>query len=75
MLLSEDQYQCVWDQGSFLLSQPVGKSRVSLYALGDFFVEIRYERAKNQITGCRSFCNKVALEPYLSSITITSLFE
>ena len=37
----EDQLSSVWNQGTFLLVRPVGRSKLCLYALGNFFVEIR----------------------------------
>lgn len=69
-LSTNDQYRQVWEQGVFLLSRRVGRSDLTLYAIGNFFVEIRYEPSSNQLSGCRSFRSTIALEPYLNPILL-----
>ncbi len=71
-LSTNDQYRLVWEHGIFLLSRPVERSSLMLYAIGNFFVEIRYEPGSNQLSGCRSFRSTIALEPYLGTIVLSS---
>ena len=72
-LSENDQMQCVWDKGVFLLSRLDESQKVNLYALSGFFVEISY--SNDQITGCRSFSSQFPLTPYLHQIALPILFE
>ena len=70
-LLSFDhQLNCVWQQGTFLVTRRVGVFYLCLYALDSFYVEIRYSQDLRQITACRSFRSNIALEPYLEQIEL-----
>lgn len=73
-LSEEEQYEAVWDQGSFLLTRQLGKLRLGLYAMGTFFIEVRYCAQQNQILGWRSFRSTIALEPYLTQIDMHQLY-
>lgn len=70
-LLSFDyQLNCVWEQGTFLMTRRIGKFYLCLYGLESFYVEIRYSQDFRQITACRSFRSSIALEPYLEQIEL-----
>lgn len=67
----DDQLACTWDRGTFLMTRRVGLSYLCLYAIGTFFVEVRYTQDLNQITACRSFRSTIPLESYLKEIFLT----
>lgn len=64
----------VWERSTYLLRRQLGTCWLNLYAVGDFFVEIRYDSGQNQITACRSFRSTMVLEAYLSQIDLATLF-
>lgn len=59
------QYQIVWELGTHLETLNQKGEAYLLYALGDFFVEIRYCRRTNQILGKNQFKDSEALDKYL----------
>lgn len=69
-LSDQDQQTAVWEQSNFVVSCRDGRDYLNLYAIDQFFVEIRYNPAGNEITHCRSFRSLNALEPYLSLVTV-----
>lgn len=74
-LPDDDRLACVWQQGTFLANRPIGRSVLCLYALSEFFVEIRYSRDFGEITACRSFKSTIPLESYLSKIELGTLLS
>lgn len=64
----------VWDRSTYLLRRQVGTCWLNLYAVGDFFVEIRYNPRQNLITACRSFRSTMVLEAYIVQIDLPDLF-
>lgn len=72
-LLDElEQWQVVWE------AEPIAKrtdkeNRHDLYAVGDFYIEVKYKMPQNIRTGLRSFKTATLLEPYLGLIDISDL--
>ena len=64
----------VWERSTYLLRRQLATCWLNLYAVGDFFVEVRYDTEQNQITACRSFRSTILLESYLARIDLTTLF-
>jgi hypothetical protein len=44
-----------------------------LYWIDNFFVEVIYNRVKNEITGVKSFVSDGPLEPYLNQIDLSEI--
>lgn len=71
-LSSDEKAKATWD-GEFLLTREENDSRIALYHLGSFFVEVFYNLEKNEITKFRPFKSKKLLESYLSGIDLYDL--
>ncbi|MBS1775008.1 MAG: hypothetical protein JSS64_01865 [Bacteroidetes bacterium] len=72
-LPEHQRFQYLWDEATFLNNRVEGESRFNLYACGDFFVEVEYERNDNLIRGLRSFKTIRNLDPYLAGLTLDGL--
>ena len=59
------QYQIVWEVGKHLETLSLNDIMYLLYAVSDFFVEIRYNRRTNAIIGKEQFKDGEELDKYL----------
>jgi hypothetical protein len=59
----------------FLLFRPIDDSKVFLYYLEDFFVEIYYSPKYQKVLMINAFDKIVGLEPYLMGVSLTDLMS
>ena len=71
LLEGRQQYDILWDNGTFLGDRFEGKYKYALYQLDGFYAEIKYHYENNSIEGLRAFRNANQLEPYLMGIDIS----
>jgi hypothetical protein len=50
LLPIDEQAQIVWENGRYLMSRQGQRTTANLYAVGNFYVEIWYDRETNSIT-------------------------
>lgn len=62
------QWDQLWDLGTYLVHFVKGDMKYVLYGLGDFFVEVRYDRVHNRILGKKHFRKGQELDKYLSMV-------
>jgi len=68
--LSEDEKaHAVW-QGAFLADREENGLMVQLYAISNFYVEVFYDPAANEILSFRAFNSRNLLLPYLADIKL-----
>ena len=65
-----EKAQTLWDNGTFLTNKSDNLKSVNLYSLGDFYVEVWYDKPQNRITQIRSFKSINNLSPYLDDIEL-----
>jgi len=71
MLLSEnEQWNDLWQNGTFLTHRIEPFNKFSLYALYDFFVEVELDPATDTIMGKSQFKTGNILDKYAGSIDI-----
>jgi hypothetical protein len=63
-----DQAGYVYEKGDFLACRFNGGNNINLYRVGNFFVEVWFNKKVKQIARIRSFTSKAYLEPYLLHI-------
>lgn len=73
ILDENEKAQTIWDNGTFLTNKSDEEKAVNLYALGDFYVEVWYDKPHNRITQIRSFKTVNNLSPYLDDIDLDTL--
>jgi hypothetical protein len=59
-----EQYNAVW-KGTFLGDRREEDSWIQCYSLGNFYVEVFYDREANTVKRLRSFSKVEQLAPYL----------
>jgi hypothetical protein len=64
-----------WKKGVHLGYRSEGNYYMSLYRLGDFYVEIQYHTCHDGIASIQTFVCEDELEAYLDQIDINKLFE
>lgn len=64
-LIETEKANAVW-QGTFLADRQENEFTIQLYTVNNFYVEVFYDPASNQITGFRSFDTNDLLVPYLA---------
>jgi len=69
LLNEEDQYQSVWDNGTFIDSVTSEGFKMALYAIDKFYVEVRYDSESNKIIGLKSFKHGHSMDKYTGDIT------
>lgn len=74
-LTEADQFDVLWNYGEFLLHRETSLFKFILYQVDGFYVEVRYEVAKNEIVGLRSFFSTSNLDPYLEQIDCSALYN
>jgi hypothetical protein len=65
MLSGKEQYNLLWDIGTFVDSFKDGNIVYQLYAINDFFVEVAYNQPENKIVDKKVFKQGERLEKYL----------
>jgi len=69
-----EQAHYLWDNGDYLLSRQGENSTSVLYAVDNFFVEVRYDDETGTITEIVSIDSVVRLEAYLKAVSLRGLF-
>ena len=69
----DEQAQYVWVNGRYLMNREGQWTRVNLYALHSYFVEIWIDRGRNSITHINAFENLGKLDAYLGGISLGGL--
>ncbi len=67
--------QCVWEEGAYLLCMEGKRAGRSLYALGDFWVELTYDYVHNQVLDVFPFRRQVLLDEWLERIHLEKLLQ
>ena len=62
----ENQYHAVWMHGVHIDNIIFEKIHYQLYAINDFYVEVRYEAITNKIIGKQPFKQGEHLDKYLN---------
>ncbi|WP_116787814.1 hypothetical protein [Flavobacterium psychrotrophum] len=65
ILTEQQQYQAVWDEGTHVDTLACDGVTCLLYAVNDFFVEVRYIQEDNTILGKTEFKQGEHLDKYL----------
>lgn len=69
-----EQALYLWDNGEYLLSRQGETSTAVLYAVDDFFVEVRHDDETGAITEIVSIDSFVRLDAYLKAVSLKGLF-
>ena len=72
-MLVNEQAQHVWDHGRYLMNREGQRTFANLYAVGNFYVEIWYDRGNNSITAITCFDDVSKLGTYLEGISLDRL--
>ena len=64
-LPAEEQLNTVWEKATYLKSMEDSKFRFNLYALGNFYIEIKYDIKRNSILERVVFRQTELLDKYL----------
>ncbi|MEO2081477.1 MAG: hypothetical protein ABGW88_08105 [Leeuwenhoekiella sp.] len=64
LLSDHEQYDVVFNEGTFIDALIEESTRYALYAVDLFFVEIKYDVARNKIVGKTSFVTGEKLNRY-----------
>ena len=67
--------QCVWEDGTYLLCMEGKRAGRSLYALGNFWVELTYDHHENQLVDVFPFRRQVLLDEWLERIELEKLLQ
>lgn len=70
MLDENEQWNELWQNGTFLTHRFEPKKKFSLYALYDFFVEVHLDSITHKIVGKVHFKTGATLDKYASSIDV-----
>ncbi|WP_036153876.1 hypothetical protein [Maribacter forsetii] len=73
MLSDTNQWNDLWQNGTFLTHHIGPKQKFSLYALYDFFVEVELDVNTNKIVAKGHFKTGETLDRYAGSIDINKL--
>jgi hypothetical protein len=69
--LSEDeQFNAVWNDGTYIDTFIHGNIKINLYAINNFFVEIYYDAVLNKIIDKKHFKHGELLDKYLCRFTL-----
>lgn len=72
LLEENEQWNAIWG-GVHIGERTDDKHWILLYHLGDFYVEVFYDKQKTVIVKFNPFKSTERLHPYLNQIDITSL--
>lgn len=74
MMLDEaEQWNNLWQNGTFLTHRIESDKKFSLYALYDFFVEVELNSTTDKIVGKGQFKTGETLDKYSGNIDINSI--
>lgn len=59
-----EQFEYLWNSGTFMASRKENNYIIGLYDLHYFYVEVLYDSVSNAINGLRSFKSLDLIEPY-----------
>ena len=69
------QIELLWSAGVLIGSRQEGSHKILLYQINAFYVEVFYQYFQGKMVKIKSFSYIDQLDPYLSSINITSLLS
>lgn len=70
MLSDTEQWNVLWDNGTYLTNHFTSNKKINLYALFAFFVEVEYDPQTNKIIGKEHFKSGDTLDRYAGSVDI-----
>ncbi len=74
MMLDEaEQWNCLWQNATFLTHRIELNKKFTLYALYDFFVEVELDGTNDTIVGKAQFKTGLVLDKYAGSIDINKV--
>lgn len=73
MLSDTEQWNSLWQNGTFLTNHIGTEKKYNLYALYAFFVEVEYDTINNKILSKRHFKTGETLDRYSGSIDINKI--
>lgn len=73
LLSPEEQADATWKHGAFIAVGDMGPTKVLLYQLQSFYVEVYYNCERGEIERFRYFDSVDHLEPYLAAIDLSDL--
>ncbi len=73
LLPIDERAQYAWLNGRYLMNREGRWTRINLYALSGFYVEIWIDRGRNSITHITAFRNSSKLDAYLKDISLKGL--
>ena len=74
-LRQDEQTSFLCKAGVSIAERKVGPYLIVLFQVDGFYVEVFYDKSSYQMIKLMSFYNTTLLEPYLSDIDITALFD
>lgn len=74
-LRQDEQTSFLCKAGVSIAERKVGPYLIVLYQVDGFYVEVFYDKHSYQMIKLMSFYNTTLLEPYLTDINITPLFD
>jgi hypothetical protein len=72
---TQEQVKFVRQQGRYLMHRLGQNCFCTLYAVGNFFVELRYDSTSYNMVGIVCIGNPGKLDAYLNTISINELFK
>ncbi len=73
LLTTEEKIQYLRQEGVFLMNQSGPRTRVELYALGSYFVEVHYKNPEDEVMEVVAFKNTDRLQQYIQSIFLNGV--
>ena len=64
LLSDQDQFETVFQQGTFIENYSTSYLKFNLYSIDKFFVEIQYDSISNKIIGKKAFVDGELLNKY-----------
>lgn len=74
-LRQDEQTSFLCKAGVSIAERKVGPYLIVLFQVDSFYVEVFYDKSSYQMIKLMSFYNTTLLEPYLSDINISGLFD
>lgn len=75
LMSREARAQCVWEDGTYLMCMEGKQAGRSLYALGDFWVELSYDHIHNHVLDVFAFRRLHLLDEWLERIQLEKLLQ
>ncbi len=69
----DEQAQHVWENGRYLMNRQGQRTTANLYAVGSFYVKVKYDREQNNITAITCFDDVGKPDAYLNGISLDGL--